>query len=292
MSFDFTNFMPYRRPTWMLAFPALLSAGCALRGNVDALESELRQQEYAQQALGEELKAAREELRVARSDADDLRARMAQRGTFALASEQAEVLYRAEGIKFNMMLTSGVDRDGQPGDDGLSVLLLPVDGHGDLVKLVGAVELELLDLTRDGDDKRIDAWQFTVDEVRDHWHRGFLSAGYLFQLDWQTVPVTPQLTLHAKLTAPDGRKFDATTQLKVELPGSTPQPIAQARYTTSRASDKAPQAAISPEAQRKPQTGPLAPPQIVPNAKAADRPGHAALQTSDNWTEQTIPRLR
>ncbi len=40
-------------------------------------------------------------------------------------SEQADVFYRAEAIKFNMLLTSGQDRDGKPGDDALSVMLMP-----------------------------------------------------------------------------------------------------------------------------------------------------------------------
>ena len=29
-----------------------------------------------------------------------------------------------------------------------------------------------------------------MDQRREHWHRGFLSAGYLFQLDWQTVAIS------------------------------------------------------------------------------------------------------
>src|SRR5262245_19590600 len=140
--------MSCRRPTWMLALLATLPAGCAVRGDVEMLESELRRQEQAQQEVAEELKTAREELRVARLDADSLRAQLSKRGQLALVSEQAEVLYKAEGIRFNTMLTSGANRDGQPGDEGVSVLLQPVDAHGDLVKLVGAVELELFDLNR------------------------------------------------------------------------------------------------------------------------------------------------
>src|SRR5689334_7459414 len=211
--------MHCRRPTWMWVLPALLafSEGCALRGDVEVLESELRRQEQVQEDLNEQLLASREELRVARSDADSLRAQIAHRGQVSLASEQAEVLYRAEGIKFNMLLTSGINRDGQPGDDAISVLMLPVDQHGDLVKLIGAVEFELHDLSQSGEQQRLGEWHFTVDQVREHWHRGFLSAGYLFNLDWQRSPASSDLTLHARMIAPDGRRFEATTQLKVAL---------------------------------------------------------------------------
>lgn len=276
----------------MLALLATLPAGCAMRGDVEMLESELRRQEQSQQQIAEELKSAREELRVARTDADTLRAQLSKRGQLALVSEQAEVLYKAEAIKFNMMLTSGANRDGQPGDDGISVLLQPVDAQGDMVKLVGAIELELLDLNREGESQRIGRWQFTIDEVREHWHRGFLSAGYLFQLDWQSVPSSSELTLHAKMTAPDGRKFDATTQVRVDPAGTPSATVAQAKHSTEDAAESVVHAVDS-----QPAKSPK-PPRKLRQRSATRKPsgakgaGHSALETSDNFTEETIPRLR
>ncbi|MGQ0633182.1 MAG: hypothetical protein ACT4QC_01115 [Planctomycetaceae bacterium] len=281
------------RPTWMLGLTALFSAGCALRGDVDMLESELRRQETVQQDLAAELQSARDELRVARADADNLRSRLAGRGQMALASEQAEVLYKAEAIKFNALLTGGFNRDGQPGDEGFSVLILPVDSAGDLVKLVGAIELELFDLTREPDQQRLGRWQFSADEVRERWHKGFLSAGYLFRLDWQQPPLSTDLTLHGRLIAPDGRRFDATTQLKVSPPGTgAPQtPIAQAP-----ANEPAPMPAVNPArfdapaapaaAARKPTVRPGT------SLSPADRPGHAPIRTSDRWPADSIPQRR
>lgn len=270
-----------------------------MHGDADLLESELRRQELMQQELTEQLQTTREELRVVRADADELRSRLASRGQVPLASEQAEVLYKAQGITFKSILTSGIDRDGQPGDDGISVLILPVDAHGDLVKLVGGIELELLDLAREGDQKRIGLWQFSVDEVRDHWHRGFLAAGYLFKLDWQTPPSSPELTLHGRMTAPDGRRFDSTMQLKVALADARPTaPVAQARpTTTSRKPNIVPAAAsvAQPAAPRPQRRGAFATPKApAPKAaapKPAEPPGQATLE-SDRWTEATIPYVR
>jgi hypothetical protein len=277
----------------MLGLVALLSTGCALRGDVDMLESELRRQEMVQQELTEQLNSAREELRVARADADNLRSRLTGRGQVALASEQAEVLYKAAALKFNALLTGGFNRDGEPGDEGISVLLLPVDAAGDLVKLVGAMELELFDLSRDPDQQRLGRWQFSADEVRDHWHKGFLSAGYLFRLDWQQAPRSPELTLHARLIAPDGRRFDTTTQMKVNPPGASgsPSPVAQARSPRA-----APDSAVVPAGFETAAPHPPGPskPAVRPRAAAptAERPGHAPLRTSDRWTESAIPRLK
>ena len=297
---------PSLRSIAMGAYCALLLAGCAHRGSIEVLESELRKQEQAQEELADQLARAHEDLKVARSDASALRAKMSAHHQVAMSPEQADVFFRAEAIKFNMLLTSGQDRDGRPGDDALSVLLVPVDSHGDLVKLAGEVELELFDMTRAADRQRLGQWIFTIDEVREHWHKGFLSAGYLFQVDWQTPPSASELTLHARMTISDGRQFDTTTQVKVSPPGAASTPIARVSHESParpavvrpavNGAGRAPaigkakvRLAASPEPNDEP-ASPPAPPRIRPQ----QGPGHAAppIQTSDNWTEETIPRLR
>lgn len=232
---------------------ALVASGCRARGELEMLETELRRQEDLRVEAEQQVSSLQQELRVARTENSQLHAQLRKRGDLTLVSEQVAVLSRVESIKFNMLLTSGVDRDGQPGDEALSVLVMPVDESGDLIKLPGAVELELLDLSLPPNQQRTGAWKFDVDDVRERWHKGFLAAGYLFQLDWQQAPVSSELTLHAKLTAPDGRAFDVTTQLKVTPPGRSPI------------------AAVSHETRSRPA---------------------APVQTSDNWTDATIPRLR
>ena len=134
-----------------------------------------------------------------------------------------------------------------------------------------------------------------------------MSAGYLFQVDWQRPPVSPVLTLHARMTVADGRQFDETTQVKVAPSGQLPPAIARdlnnepgdwtAQTTAGALSDRR----VSPAAGRatvrstdladdRRSGEPLLPPRIRPSSGA----GHAAppTQTSDRWTEATIPTLR
>lgn len=272
-------------------------AGCASRGSLETVESELRRQELAQEELQLELNRTREDLKVARNESAALRVQLTENRQVALAPEQADVLFRAEAIKFNMLLTSGKDRDGRPGDDGLSVLLLPVDAHGDLVKLAGQVDLELFDMTLPPDHQRLGQWSFPIDQVRDHWHRGFLSAGYLFQVDWQQPPVSPELTLHARMTVPDGRQFHTTTQLKV-TPGATPAPlVAPASYQTpaSTTSRRVPAVVPPPANGALPGRASLnAPSPASPPARPTSPSDSTAAptRTSDVFTEPTIPTLR
>ena len=287
---------------------ALWLAGCASRGNVEILEAELHHQEQSREQLAEQLRESQEDLKIARTDAAALRTQLADRRQTTLSPEQAEVFYRVEAIKFGTLLTSGQDRDGQPGDDALSVLLTPVDAHGDLVKLAGEIELELFDMTRSSDQQRLGEWKFPLDEVREHWHKGLMSAGYLFQVDWQNPPASPELTLHARMTVADGRQFDATTQVRVALPPGASAPLVKASRAPSgdpslqRASGTRPSSRpgdvsgrvtvrrASTASSQDPTQSAAPPPVIRPAAKAghADAPTH----TSDNWTDATIPRLR
>ncbi len=293
------------RQTAMGMLCALAAVGCATRGSLDALEAQLRQEELTREEIVVQLNQVQDELKIARRDSAALRKQLTEHRLAALSPEQADVFYRAESIKFNMLMTSGQDRDGQPGDEGLSVLLTPVDTHGDLVKLAGEVELELFDMTRPASEQRLGQWEFALDDVRESWHKGFLSAGYLFRVDWQTPPVSSELTLHARMRVPDGRQFDATTQVKVVPTGRTPPAVARdpspgaVRTAASRNSKGMSDGNVTPTAgrarirsydqtARSSEGESLLPPRIRPGAGHAPPPA----QTSDRWTEETIPTLR
>ena len=213
--------------------------------------------------------------------------------------EQADVLYRTEAIKFNMLLTSGQNRDGEPGDEGLAVMLIPVDMHGDLVKLAGEVELDLFDMTLAADEQCLGRWRFTIDEVRSKWQSGLLSTGYLFQVDWQRPPAARELTLHARLTIPDGRKFDVTSQVKVEPPVLSSGPWRASQSAVSRgpsspvAGKPAPQLVAPSSATvktRRPNFAVAGGDSKTPNVRPA--PSSSPTRTSDNWTDDTIPVVR
>jgi outer membrane murein-binding lipoprotein Lpp len=298
---------PVLRSIGALFWCAVL-AGCAHTGNTDALEAELREREEAQEELASELARAREDLKVAQSDASALRSQLSENQQVAMTAEQADVFFRAESLKFNMLLTSGQDRDSKPGDDALSVLLMPVDAHGDLVKLAGEIEIDLFDMALSADRQRLGQWKFTIDEVRERWHKGFLSAGYLFRLDWQTPPVSSELTLHARMTISDGRQFDATAQVKVTPPPAVPSRIAQVSHsergrpnakgrpgapTTRKPAAPAGRATVRP-ATAVSRTSAAPPAATPPRISPSSGPGHAEppTQTSDKWTDETIPMLR
>lgn len=192
-------------------------------------------------------------------------------------------------------------------------MLTPVDVHGDLVKLAGEVDLDLFDMTLESNEQRLGQWKFTIDEVRSKWQSGFISSGYLFQVDWQKPPVARELTLHARLRIPDGRTFDVTSQVKVEPPVAASQSVARTGNPQRRMGPSSPLAGkatvsdVTPSAatvkSRRPnfadeiddnKTSPA--PRIRPNPASplnpASPPSDAPTRTSDKWTDETIPTVR
>src|SRR5436190_23635234 len=113
------------RQTWMSAVMAFAIGGCAAR-NVDLLETRLREQEDSLAELQRDLSGTKSELEIARRESEELRTRLGAPEGETLVSEQARVLYRVQGVKFNTMLTGGLNLDDAPGDDGLTAMLMPV----------------------------------------------------------------------------------------------------------------------------------------------------------------------
>jgi outer membrane murein-binding lipoprotein Lpp len=206
--------------TWMSVVAVLLSGGCASRGNLEVLETELRRQEDQMTQLQQQLAATRSELDVAINEATQLRQQLAQNGNPASAPEHIANEFKAVGLRFNTYLTSGIDRDGQPGDEQISVLLYPHDVEGGLVKLSGKLELQALDLAAPKAEQEVGVWNYSAGDTKEAWHNGFLAAGFLFEESWQRPIRGPEITLHARFTTADGRQFDAIQPLRVTPPAN------------------------------------------------------------------------
>jgi hypothetical protein len=266
---------------------AVLATGCAARREAELLQAEIRSKDDMIRDLDNQLDKTRSELLIARRDADELRNRVQMAGGSVIAPEAASVIYGTTRLKFNAFMTSGddVDRDGI--DDRLEVLLIPMDDRNDLMKCPGSISIDVYDMALPEDERIIGQWVFSEEETAAHWHRGAVAAGYKFHLDWQQRPKHEQLTLHAQLTTPDKRKFDATMQIKVRLASSasarrTPaEDLSVRRFGT---------ATVRPAAASRQQ-----PPRIRP----ADKIGKSAVEelppdapTSDSFTVDDFPVRR
>lgn len=205
----------------MSVLAILCAAGCATRGNVDLLEAQLRRQEDTIYSLNSQLQSAEGDLEAARRETIALQQQMAGEGHLAALPEHSRVLHRATGLRFEKLLTGGLDRDAHPGHDLLAVALAPHDHGGELVHLPGAIQIEALDLTRPESERQLGLWTFDFDQAARQWHKGFLGSGYVFRLPWQKLPDKKSVVLHARLKTTDGREFTASHTIEIEPPAGS-----------------------------------------------------------------------
>lgn len=245
-------------------------AGCAgSRGDVDLLEARLRDQQDLVARYERMFERQSRELSAARREADLLRAQLADQNVAPLLPEHADVLLRAEQLAFHSLLTGMRDLDPEPGHDRLHLLLMPQAHTGEVVRLVGAIEIEALDLSRPEGQQQIARWTFTPEEARACWHAGFLASGFQFELPWEDRTAA-EVLLHARLIAPDGRQLDATHSVRV------PSALARGKRTTPAAIDSVSLLPVSSSRSRSAPPpppiveAPLAPPSLPPPASLSD----------------------
>ena len=156
-------------------------------------------------------------MQAARRESADLRTQLAD-GTRTARVEQVSALGQVEGIELNRYLTGGLDRDGIPGDELLSVLIVPTDSQGNLVKAPGSVSLAVFDLSKPESQQRIGRWEFTPQKSDSLWVSGFLGSGYVIRVPWQELPQSANLLVHARLKTIDGRQFDTSQSIHIVPP--------------------------------------------------------------------------
>ena len=121
-------------------------------------------------------------------------------------------------LTINRWLTGGLDTNGEPGDEGLMVVLEPRDEAGSPVRLQGAVTLAVFE---EGGRDRVARWDFSADEVAASWKKSLFGHGYHFELAWPAgPPLRPGLQLQAQLLSAQGPTLQASHRFAVELPVS------------------------------------------------------------------------
>ncbi len=217
----------FRREAAWMPLLCLLAFGCAGRSSTDLLEARLRERETRIADLQADLQRTREELKIARRELHLLERQRRTEDASAPLPEQLDRLARLEQVALSTLISGGLDRDGLPGDEGIVLLLTPLDSDGDLVKVPGQIEIEALELSRPADQQRIGRWTFGTDESRELWHRGFFAAGYLLELPWQTAPRSSEVLIHARFTTVDGRQFDTSRTFPIVPPEQPPQRLVE-----------------------------------------------------------------
>lgn len=303
---------------------ALLSTltSCVSRGNVDLLEAQLRTQESTIRNYESKVSRLENDLRVSQRELDLLRSNASALNVSVALEEVSGNVAKVEELAFNSYFTAGQDLDEIAGDERFFALISPYDAQGSTVKISGNLELEAIDPSRPSGDRSLGRWTYSPEESRKRWHSGFLSAGFQIEEAWQRPPSGSQVVLLAKIETIDGRTFEATHSISVtpagamngngiSSPASQPEGIIPARpipldldepAAVRRVPDPEPwefdvkrPAPVAPQRKADSLDDFPAPTgaRLVPDGPASSPPSSGGgLQTSDNFTEETIPLLR
>lgn len=270
---------------------AMLICGCLSRGNSDLLRARIREQQSQIAETERQMTVAQTELQRARREADSLRTELARSGKNANGAEYTEALLRVKTLQINSLLSGGVNKDEQPGDDAFVAQVAPIDDDGEVVKLPGQIEFTLLDPALPENQRQIGNWKFSAEECRGRWTRGFTGAGYQFTMPLTSSPAHESLVLHAKLTASDGRSFDANQVVRVTP--SNPLSLSSRRIESAvvvpKPLDDINDPPPAPLAEKPGELPEWADPKVNPPKNTGFAP---PLRDSTNWTDETIPRLR
>ena len=205
----------------LLPLAVIAATGCASRGNVDLLEARLRDQEDQLHSLHAQVDRKNSELTAARRLNETLKQKIVQPASYDKTIELNERQFQVTGLKINPLLTGGFNRDGQPGDDQVTLFFAPIDRRDQPIQVIGRVDCELLDLTRPSEQQRLGHWSFDAAKTRAAWQKSLGSFGYRFELPWQTRPSSGELELRVQFHSEHGDRFEASAPIRIALPQST-----------------------------------------------------------------------
>lgn len=135
-------------------------------------------------------------------------------------------LSQAISLTIDRSLTRGEDLDGQPGDEGVLIVLQPRDAAGKYLPQTGSVVIEVVDsptATKEDSAAQVAEWKFSQDEVRRATRNSSLGRGAYLSVDWdEHLPTHEKLLLIAKWKSPSGEVLTAEHVVRVNLQkGST-----------------------------------------------------------------------
>jgi len=113
---------------------------------------------------------------------------------------------------------TGRNYDGEPGDDGIALLVQPLDSQGNIILEPAAISVVVIDPAVRGSMARIARWDFQPEEVKSYVvHRGDL-AGFLLELPWPNrIPDHEELKVFVRYYLPDGSHLETQSDIRISL---------------------------------------------------------------------------
>jgi len=165
---------------------------------------------YENDVLGEQLAERDGKIQALRSQLTECR---------DLPTDLISRLFTVQRLKI-AKLTGGADYDGEPGDDGITVYLTPLDRDGHAIKAAGEIEVFLYDLTTPGKPRELS--HYVMNEpprLSKAWYSGWMTNHYTIRCEWSPgveLPASREVQIRATfLDWITGEKLVATKTVNV-----------------------------------------------------------------------------
>lgn len=204
--------------TALIAGSLLSTAGCSgLRSRSDsAVEVRLREMRQENDDLRRELQTAQSVLQDARRELIAMREQTASESGVTLTSGTATG--QIARLEVNPLLSGGLDRDQQPGDELLSVLVTTLDADGSARQEPGTLTVTAYDYALNDAGQQVGQWKWDPEAAAERWVDGLVGAGYRLTEPWMHPPRSREIVLHVRFVSLDGRQFDATETVLIDVP--------------------------------------------------------------------------
>lgn len=187
-------------------------------------------------------------------------------------------------ILLNPSMTGGLNADGKPGDEGLTVFIEPQDSQGRAVLRPAPVSVVVLDRQASGQAARVARWDFTAEQVGQRIRRTSVGSGIHLEMPWPSQPPAhKELQIFVRYEVDASHQLEAAMPVALELPGA-PREWTAAQPGTKKIVTAAPPAATpaqTPAPARapaaEPAARPIASPARMEAANAKPRPSDPPL---------------
>jgi hypothetical protein len=125
-----------------------------------------------------------------------------------------ENLNRLDNIKIGRY-TGFFDKDKDGKKEKLIVYIQPFDEHGDEIKVVGAVDIQLWNLNKTGGEALLGQWKIEPDELKKLWFATMLTINYRLTFDVADIVENMEESLTVKATFTDYTTGKVFKQQKV-----------------------------------------------------------------------------
>lgn len=267
-----------------------LICGCASRINSDVLQARIREQSVQLTESQREIAKTRAELKQVRQEADRLRGELGQKNPAEnLALSPADI----SKIHIYSLLSGGINKDNQPGDDVVVVNFAPFDQDNEPIKAPGELEIVLIDPQLPKSEQELGRWSFSSEECEQQWTRGIANSGFQFTLPLDEAAQHTDLVVKLHYLTANGRQFETNRVVKVAL--ATPDVAARTHRQR-----KKPVEVVEEQDDELPPVGDFRSQTSNPgfddsdldDVKVRSTSSQKPLLHSANWTDATIPTWR